>query len=57
MPEFASGVGRLYHDFNKRAAAIRELFEECNLLLANNQTPLATQSCYLNTYKQKFPNF
>ena len=24
----------IYHDFNKRVAAIRELFEECNLLLA-----------------------
>ena len=27
----------LYHDFNKRMAVIRELFEECNLLLVENR--------------------
>lgn len=27
----------LFHDFNKRIAAIRELFEECNLLTATSQ--------------------
>ena len=37
MPEFFEDPHRfdLYHDFNKRIAAIRELFEECNLLFAD----------------------
>jgi 8-oxo-dGTP pyrophosphatase MutT (NUDIX family) len=38
MPEVFEDPHRfdLYHDFNKRMAAIRELFEECNLLLVKH---------------------
>ena len=35
----------LFHDFVKRMAAIRELFEECNLLLADSN---GTEDAYAN---------
>jgi 8-oxo-dGTP pyrophosphatase MutT (NUDIX family) len=34
---FPPDVG--YHDFDKRAAAIRETFEECSILLTDNTAP------------------
>ena len=37
LPHFSETIGKHFHDFNKRSAAIRELFEECNFMLSTNQ--------------------
>ena len=52
----------LYHDINKRIAVIRELFEECNLLLAtyeqDGKPPSgATLSRFESEYKDNFSRF
>ena len=39
-----------YHDFNKRMAAIRETFEETNLLLATSQHPKSPNWYKSNLY-------
>ena len=36
LPEYYNRTGQFYHDFNKRIAGIRELFEETNLLIARH---------------------
>ena len=46
----------VYHDFNKRVAGIRELFEECNLLLATgNQVPQL--SSFETEFKDDFAGY
>ena len=41
-------------DFTKRMACIRELFEECNILLSDNQAP---RSSYIGEYDSNFIKF
>ena len=36
MPGFFKEVGSKYHDFTKRVCALRELYEETNLLYASD---------------------
>ena len=48
-----------FHDFNKRVAAIRETFEETNLLLATSAPgkPLPSLSTFESEHKQDFSGF
>ena len=48
-----------YHDFVKRVAVIRELYEECNLLLATTEVrnPEVTLERYESIYKDNFSEF
>ena len=56
MPDYIEKSGKHYFDFNKRIACIRELYEECNLLISENdlsdQVKLQT---YVEEYQDKFP--
>ena len=36
LPDFIESTGQYYHDFNKRIGSVRELYEECNLLIAKH---------------------
>jgi len=59
-PEWFKIVGNNYPDFSKRVCAIRELYEETNLLLAR-RTDIGADICsmqnYLNKYKSDFVQF
>ena len=48
-----------YHDFVKRITVIRELYEECNLLLATTETRSLEVSLdrYESLYKDNFSGF
>ena len=64
LPGYVETTGRHYHDFNKRIGGIRELYEECNLLIARHPKPAAVQlspDVRLKTletkYEGRFPQF
>jgi 8-oxo-dGTP pyrophosphatase MutT (NUDIX family) len=55
QPDWATRTGARFHDFNKRAAAIREVFEECNVLLASaSETAQLKTAPTLSTYLSSF---
>ena len=58
LPDFIEKSGKHYHDFNKRVACIRELYEECNLFISDVTLPDHVKlSDYEGKYEHRFAKF
>ena len=53
--EWFKAVGRGYPDFSKRVCALRELFEETNILLSR-RNDIGADICSLQNYIHKYKN-
>jgi hypothetical protein len=54
MGEWNDKVGVLYPDFSKRICALRELYEETNLLYARKYGDAAIEKPNLQIYNEKY---